>query len=142
MIILIAQSISVLFTASLIHEAGHALACRLYGIRIIEIMIWSGSPRHRLQMGRLAIGWFPYGGYVATPFIDDDVEDFIITLCGPVANIIVGMGIFFSSGMIQVFCSYNLLMAVNALLPIGGKKDGYRLLLIIKKWYSIKKQYK
>ena len=136
MIILILQWLAILFFTALIHECGHALACRYFGIPVLEIMLWSGSQRYRLQLGRFAIGWFPYGGYVATPFVKEDAVDFAITFCGPAANFIIGTGVFFSSGMIKVFFLFNVLMAINAMLPISNKKDGYRLLLILKKWYS------
>ena len=134
-IILCFQWLGILFVTALIHEGGHALACRLYRVPIYEIMIWSGSPRHRLQFGRFAIGWFPYGGYVATPHIKDALIDFNITLCGPAANIIVAMITVFLPPSFDKLRWLNFIMGVYALVPIGNKKDGFRLLLIIMKWY-------
>ena len=103
------------------------------------MMVWSGSPRHRLQFGRFAIGWFPHGGYVATPFVKDAIADFNVTLCGPLANIVVAMITFFLPPWADMFGWFNLTMGIYALLPFGKQKDGYRLLLTIKKWYNFRK---
>lgn len=138
-IILCFQWLAILFVTALIHEGGHALACRFYSVPIYEVMIWSGSPRHRLQFGRFAIGWLPYGGYVATPFVKDSITDFNITLLGPLANLIVSQGAYFTSGTLQHFCFFNAVVGLYALVPIGKGKDGYRLLLIIMKWYNFRK---
>lgn len=141
-IILCFQWLGILFVTALIHEGGHALACRFYSIPVLEFMIWQGSPRHRLQFGKLAIGWFPYGGYVATPFVKDSLADFNITLCGPLANIAVCIVTLFLPQAWNDLGWFNLTVGVYALIPIGRQKDGYRLLLIIMKWYNFRKHCK
>jgi integral membrane sensor domain MASE1 len=103
-------------------------------------MVFSGTPKYSVKFGPyFSIGWFPYGGYVATPFIYNDEVDFFITICGPLANLIIAIGLFFTAGMYQFFFAFNAFVAVYALMPLGKKKDGYRLLLILKKWYNFRK---
>ncbi|MEO6539586.1 MAG: site-2 protease family protein [Ferruginibacter sp.] len=138
MIILILQWLAILFFTALIHESGHALACRYYKIPVLQMMVFSGTAKHSLRFGRFLIGWLPYGGYVVTPFISCSRKDFIITIWGPAANFIVGTGALFTTGMLKVFFVFNLVMAINAMLPISKQKDGYRLLKILQQWQKSK----
>lgn len=144
---IILQTIGILFFTALIHEAGHALAARYYRQTIHQVMIWQGSYKYRIgftvKRCMFLLGWFPYGGFVMafnSRCQTSPAQNFFITFWGPLANLLAASGYFFTGNPVwQLFFVFNLVTAINSLLPFSKQKDGYRLLQILKQWYLSKK---
>lgn len=78
----------------LLHELGHALAARLFGVRIREVLVGLGKPLARFKVlgAALSLRALPVGGGVD---IDDDGyshlarwQKAVIALAGPAANLL------------------------------------------------------
>ncbi|HNV70153.1 MAG TPA: M50 family metallopeptidase, partial [Candidatus Ozemobacteraceae bacterium] len=96
----------------LIHEIGHFLALRWFGLPVYAFSVGFGSPLWKKQLGQTEyrLGWLPLGGYVMPE--DPDVAEkreqeggsllpdhppaaqFWVALAGPVANIVLGFVLF------------------------------------------------
>lgn len=134
-----------------IHEMGHYLAARYFGMKIKTFSIGFGRPLWKRTSNRgetWQIGWLPFGGYVKIAGMDGDaIEEegsffqapplakLIVALAGPLANIIAALllfsFIFFAGGRVTSYgASNNLIGWVDnqANLEKVGIREGDRLI--------------
>jgi regulator of sigma E protease len=74
-----------------VHEGGHFLAARLFGVRVHEFMIGLPGPAVRVRVGDTAYGvsMVPFGGYVRIAGMEPGPED---ALLGPALKYAAGLG--------------------------------------------------
>src|ERR1700741_5421135 len=68
--ILILLEVLLLFNLLIgVHELGHFLAAKWRGLKIDRFAIWFGKPiwKKKINGVEYALGWGPFGGYVALP---------------------------------------------------------------------------
>lgn len=102
-----------------IHELGHFLAARAFGVGIEKFSIGFGKPIKEWERGGVLwrLSWIPLGGYVKMKGEHDDSPDHqdedsflkkawwkkaLIGLSGPVANLLLGLLLFIFSFVLPV----------------------------------------
>jgi stage IV sporulation protein FB len=108
-----------LFGSVILHELGHALTARRYGIRTLEIVM------------------FPIGGVARLERLPKPREELVIASAGPVVNLVLAALIYAGIGigsrtvadypMLEAIAQGNLLLAAFNLLP-AFPMDGGRIL--------------
>jgi Zn-dependent protease len=104
-----------LFGSVILHELGHALAARGFGIRTRDITL------------------YPFGGVAALEGLSDDTrKELVIALAGPVVNaVLFGMAVVLfvltGASWLGAIAAINLVMGVFNLLP-AFPMDGGRVL--------------
>jgi membrane-associated protease RseP (regulator of RpoE activity) len=114
-----------LFIALAIHEAGHALAARQYGVPVSTVRI--GWPRV-VRLGWFEVGLLPIVGWV---LVDDAAASprtrLWLALAGPLASLLLAPLIFLP-GLLGLVGLVSVLLAIANLLPIPPL-DGGRVML-------------
>jgi regulator of sigma E protease len=138
-LIMAAQLITALSLLVFIHELGHYLAARAFGIKVDKFYIFFdwGFSLYKKKIGdtEFGIGWLPLGGYCKiSGMIDESLDTeqlksepkewefrskpawqrFIVMIAGVVMNVIVG---------IIIFTAVNLIY-VKEYVPIDNVKEG------------------
>lgn len=126
--------------AVVVHEAGHALACRALGATIRAIYIGNGLPNSAFfTVGKLAVSLRPFGGgRVMHDETGSAARNALIVATGPLANLIVAatlLAVFWLDN--AMIFGFSLIMAgigLSNLLPYrsrsGRPTDGARLLAL------------
>ena len=112
--------LAALFGSVLLHELGHSLAARLFGIRVIDITFW------------------PLGGMARMAEMPESARvEGIVALAGPAVNFVLALGALgllalgVSGGIaLKYFVAINLSMGVFNLIP-AFPMDGGRILRAI-----------
>lgn len=130
-----------------VHELGHFLFAKLFGVKVLRFSIGMGPKMVGFTHGETeyVICWLPLGGYVRMlGFELDEVEELdeadrgrslmmqpiwqrvIITLAGPVFNLILPLIIYFIAGMTQTTAPPSVVGEVFAETPAAeaGLKAG------------------
>lgn len=117
LVIDVTGNIAMCFLCAILHECGHIIAMRCFGIvpksitlRLFDIVIKADSDKAFLP-------------------------DLLITLGGPMMNILLSVTAFF---ICKPLCYVNLYIAVFNLLPIDTFDGGRALSLILSRKFSIK----
>ena len=102
------------FTCVLLHEFGHALAARRYGIGTRSITLW------------------PFGGIAALDRIPSTPkQEFVVALAGPAVNVVIAAALLpfvtFTDGWIATLLAINVMLVLFNLLP-AFPMDGGRVL--------------
>ncbi|AWV90299.1 RIP metalloprotease RseP [Bradymonas sediminis] len=121
-----------------VHELGHFLFAKLFGVKVLRFSIGMGPKMVGFTRGETeyVICWLPLGGYVRMlGFELDEVEELseedrgrslmmqpiwqraIITLAGPVFNLILPLIIYFIAGMMQTTAPPSVVGEVFAETP-------------------------
>lgn len=113
--LLVTAAMAVLAVSVILHELGHALAARRFGIRTAFITL------------------YPWGGVAAIERMPEEPDqELVIALAGPAVNLVLAAGFgllaaLVGSPVVGVFATLNLGMAVFNLLP-AYPMDGGRVL--------------
>lgn len=133
-----------------VHELGHFLFAKLFGVKVLRFSIGMGPKMVGFTRGETeyVICWLPLGGYVQMlGFELDEVEELpeedrgrslmmqpiwkrsIITLAGPVFNLILPLVIYFIAGMAQTTAPPSVVGEVFAETPAAeaGLKAGDKI---------------
>ncbi|MDD2199484.1 MAG: site-2 protease family protein, partial [Bacteroidales bacterium] len=126
-LIMAAQLLTALSLLVFIHELGHYLAARAFGIKVDKFYIFFdwGFSLYKKKIGgtEFGIGWLPLGGYCKiSGMIDESLDTeqlksepkewefrskpawqrFIVMIAGVVMNVIVGIMIFTAVNLVYV----------------------------------------
>ena len=116
------------------HEAGHALAARLLGMRLFLVSIGFGKPVYERQVGDFSIvlNKFPYGGFTAAASRTPSwfrSKYLLFIAAGPLANLLLAASVWpwvhldgldgFASRLqpLPLFLGANLFIVLNNLIP-------------------------
>lgn len=147
-----------------IHEFGHFIFAKLFGVKVLRFSIGMGPKMVGFTRGETeyVICWLPLGGYVRMlGFELDEVEELpeedrgrslmmkpiwqrsIITLAGPVFNLILPIVIYFIAGMTQTTVPPAVVGEVFAETPAAaaGLRAGDRITELdgktVKYWHNL-----
>ena len=102
------------FLAILFHEIGHILAIQGLGVKDIKLMLVLGSVRIETK------------GYLS------DKSSAVVSLFGPLVNLILSAFIFFKNYYLAYFGAANLIVFIFNMLPINGLDGGDILKHVLK----------
>jgi len=82
--------------ATLVHEAGHGIAARLKGGRVIRIQIGRGPIVWRVERAgtEYALAPLPFGGRIHFDRVTPGTAEAVVAVSGAVANVLVGVCLF------------------------------------------------
>jgi len=134
--------------STLLHELGHVLGAKWSKADSIILSIGSGYKIAAFSCKRIRVSLhllFFLGGMAYNernkPYKSREI--IIISLCGPVSNVIAAAVVFyfagFSYGFVRAFILFNIWLAVINLIPFhlnGKQSDGYTIVKAILNRYK------
>jgi hypothetical protein len=107
----------------LVHEGGHALACRAFRVKILGFHVGKTGKaafRFRVRDTRVTLGW-AYGGRVEHGPVKSRQKNTVIRLAGPLATIIpAGVMVAVGFGLLQPGLARAILISVAGVFGLRG----------------------
>lgn len=107
----------------LVHEGGHALACKAFRVKILGFHVGKAGKaafRFRVRDTRVTLGW-PYGGRVEHEPVKSRQKNTVIRLAGPLATIIpAGVMAAVGFGLLPPGLARTILISVAGVFGLRG----------------------
>jgi hypothetical protein len=107
----------------LVHEGGHALACKAFRVKILGFHVGKTGKaafRFRVRDTRVTLGW-PYSGRVEHVPVKSQQKNTVIRLAGPLATIIpTGVMVAVGFGLLQPGLARAILISVAGVFGLRG----------------------
>lgn len=107
----------------LVHEGGHALACKASGVKILGFHVGRAQKaafRFRVRDTQVTLGW-PYGGRVEHGPVTSRQKNAVIRLAGPFATIIpAGVMVAVGFGLLQSGLARAIMISVAGVFGLRG----------------------